>query len=142
MLIAGMGGISAKSLRGELESLKDFKKRVDNILKDLDGSEASQTKVRQQQVSRASFGGEFAEAQDLYAEYNRVHAQLTGLSGVLGQQIEAMGIAVHAADVGFGNMEEDTQRRFWELQDRATLHEQQSQQPGGAAREDDDQAVF
>lgn len=43
MVHADMGGISTRSLRGEPESPKDFEKRVDNILEDLDGSKASQS---------------------------------------------------------------------------------------------------
>ncbi|HZG05967.1 MAG TPA: hypothetical protein VE546_20720 [Streptomyces sp.] len=118
---------SSGGLKGELESLKDFKKRVDRILDDLESSPASPTKVKQQQVSRSSFGGNFAEADGLYREYNRVHAQLTRLSQVLGAQIEAMRIAVHGADVGFGNLEDDLKRRFWQLQNRAYDFQQEQQ---------------
>nr|WP_245770237.1 hypothetical protein [Streptomyces radiopugnans] len=120
----------ADKLKGELESLKEFKNRVDNILEELESSPASPTRVGQQEVKRSSFGGEFAEADGIYSQYARVHAQLTRLSGVLGDQIEAMRIAVHGADVGFGNLEDDLKRRFWELQTRT--HQQQhaaSKQP-------------
>ncbi|EST23091.1 hypothetical protein N566_26095 [Streptomycetaceae bacterium MP113-05] len=137
-----LGNVSAQQVKGELESLDGFKKRVDGIIKDLEGSKASQTNVRRQEVTRAAFGGEFAEAQDLYAEYNRVHTHLTNLSGVLGDQIEAMRIAIHAVDTGFTDMEEATQRRFWELQSKAQLHEQQSQKPGDQQRADDTKVVM
>ncbi|WP_344327106.1 hypothetical protein [Streptomyces macrosporus] len=131
----------AEGLKGELESLKDFKKRVDNILGDLEKSPASPTKIGQQEVKRSSFGGDFAEADGIYAQYNRVHAQLTSLSRVLGAQIEAMGIAVHGADVGFGNLEDDLKRRFWEIQDQALEHQQmraaEKQQPGDQKPKDE-----
>lgn len=118
-------GVPAEKLKGELESLKDFKNRVDNILEELESSPASPTRVGQQEVKRSSFGGEFAEADGVYSQYARVHTQLTKLSGVLGDQIEAMRIAVHGADVGFGNLEDDLKRRFWELQTRAHQYQQQ-----------------
>jgi hypothetical protein len=139
---AYLGNVTTKQLKGELESLGQFKNRVDGIIKELNSSKASQTNVRRQEVSRVAFGGEFAEAQDLYTEYNRVHTHLTDLSGMLGNQIEAMRIAVHAVDVGFTEMEADTQRRFWELQSQAQLHEQQSQKPGDQQRGNDDQVVM
>ncbi|MFD1832939.1 MULTISPECIES: hypothetical protein [Streptomyces] len=122
-------GVPTGKLKGELESLKDFKKRVDDILRDLESSPASPTRVGQQEVKRSSFGGEFAEADGVYSQYARVHTQLTRLSQVLGDQIEAMRIAVHGADVGFGNLEDDLKRRFWELQTRA--HQYQLEQAAG-----------
>lgn len=120
-------GVPTGKLKGELESLKDFKKRVDDILRDLESSPASPTRVGRQEVKRSSFGGEFAEADGVYSQYTRVHTQLTKLSQVLGDQIEAMRIAVHGADVGFGNLEDDLKRRFWELQSRAHQHQQQAE---------------
>jgi len=120
----GSGG----GLKGELESLKEFKKRVDNILSDLEKSKAAPSRIGQQEVSRSSFGGNFAEADDIYTEYNRVHAHLTSLSKVFGAQIEAMRIAVHGADVGFGNLEDDLKRRFWQLQGQAHQFQQEQRQ--------------
>ncbi|MCG3042350.1 hypothetical protein ACLIYM_05615 [Streptomyces fenghuangensis] len=119
-------GVPAEKLKGELESLKDFKNRVDNILEELESSPASPTRVGRQEVKRSSFGGEFAEADGVHSQYTRVHTQLTRLSGVLGDQIEAMRIAVHGADIGFGNLEDDLKRRFWELQTRAHQYQQQA----------------
>ncbi|GAA2397351.1 hypothetical protein GCM10010420_24050 [Streptomyces glaucosporus] len=118
-------GVPAGKLKGGLESLEDFKKRVGGILGDLEKSPASPTRIGQQEVGRSSFGGELAEADGVYTQNNRVHARPTGLSRVLGAQIEAMGIAVHGADVGFGNPEDDLKRRFWKLQGRALEHRQQ-----------------
>ncbi len=142
---AYMGNVTTQQIDGKLEDLEEFKTRVDGIIQDLNGSKASQSNIRRQEVSRAAFGGEFGEAQDLYTEYNRVHTHLTTLSGVLGDQIEAMRIAVHAVDIGFTEMEEDLQRRFWELQGRAQLHEQQAERPGAPGeqqREDDTKVVM
>ncbi|GAA4948029.1 hypothetical protein GCM10023238_12900 [Streptomyces heliomycini] len=48
--------------------------------------------------------------------YNRVHEELTALSRTLHLQIEAIGIAVKGAHVGFDNLEEEQRRRFWTIQ--------------------------
>ncbi|MET7360892.1 hypothetical protein ABZS76_20935 [Streptomyces sp. NPDC005562] len=72
-------------------------------------------------MSRTSFSGTgsaFPEADGLYKQYDQVHERLTSLSKMLGEQIDAMGIAVHGADVGFDNLEEGLRQRFWEIQAR------------------------
>ena len=121
-----MGNGGSKDLKRGAEALKTFKKRVDGVLQDLEDSKASRSKVSEQRVSRASFGGSggFAEADGLYTQYNRVHKELTELSQTLKDQIEAMQIAVHGADVGFDNLEEDVRRRFWAIQQRTAEREQ------------------
>ncbi|MEU9185084.1 hypothetical protein AB0D14_11065 [Streptomyces sp. NPDC048484] len=120
MLPADMGGGSGGAdLKVSMEALTTFKKRVDTVLATFEGSPGSSTKVGGQRISRASFSGEgatFAEATGLYAQYDRVHERLTSLSKTLGLQIEAMWIAVHGAEVGFGNLEEEQRRRFWAIQ--------------------------
>ncbi len=110
---------SGRDLKRGAEALTTFKKRVDSVLKDLAGSPAA--RVGDQQISRSSFSAgnaPFAEADGLFTQYNRVHTELTTLSQTLSDQIEAMQIAVHGADVGFNNLEEDVRRRFWAIQAR------------------------
>jgi hypothetical protein len=101
-----------------MEALKTFKKRVDTLLANFEGSAGSSSKVGDHRVSRASFSGigKFDEATALYTQYHRVHERLTSLSKNLGMQIEALRIAVHGADVGFDNVEEELRQRFWEIQ--------------------------
>ncbi|GGY01704.1 hypothetical protein [Streptomyces minutiscleroticus] len=113
-------GESGADLRRGLEALTTFKKRVDGLLKTLEGSAGSPTKVEAQRISRASFSGPgtFHEASGLYAQYNNVHERLVSLSKTLGLQIESMRIAVHGADIGFDNLEEEQRRRFWQIQTR------------------------
>lgn len=114
------GGVPAKDLKVEAESLQTFKTRVDGILRKLEGSAASQGKMAEQRVARTSFGGSsLGEADALYTQYNRVHDLLTNLSRTLSDQIEAMGIAVQGAKNGFQSLDDDVRRRFWELQTRA-----------------------
>ena len=119
---------STKNLKRGAEALKKFKKRVDTILSELEESPASKSKVADQRITRGSLSAgnaAFAEADGLFGEYNRVHTELTTLSQTLSDQIEAMGIAVHGADVGFNNLEEDVRRRFWAIQTRT--HERAEQ---------------
>ena len=120
MLPADMGGGGSADLRRGMEALTTFKKRVDGVLATFTDSAGSSTKVEAQRISRASFSGagQFGEASGLYAQYHRVHERLTSLSATLGLQIEALRIAVHGADIGFDNLEEEQRRRFWEIQTR------------------------
>ncbi|MGW8380902.1 hypothetical protein [Streptomyces sp. ODS28] len=114
----GNGGAS-RNLELSAGALGTFKKRVDGILRDLEESKASHSKVSQQRLTRdalAASNSPFAEADGLYHQYNRVHRELTELSKTLKDQIEALQIAVHGVQVGFGNLEDDVKRRFWEIQ--------------------------
>ncbi|MFI2368669.1 hypothetical protein [Streptomyces sp. NPDC018833] len=99
-------------------ALKKFRDRVDAVLADLEGGDGGTAKVAAERVTRASFGGNFAQAEDFYQEYNRVHKALVVLSKKLGDQIELLTIGVHAADVGYDNVDEDERRRFHEIQGR------------------------
>ncbi|MEV3894357.1 hypothetical protein [Streptomyces anulatus] len=115
------GGGGTGDLRRGVGALETFKKRVDALLTDFEGSAASKTKVADQKVSRASLSGpnaRFAEADGLYTQYNRVHSSLVSLSRSLGDQIEYLSLGVHAAAVGFDNVEDDIRRRFYEIQAR------------------------
>ncbi|WDG28273.1 hypothetical protein N7925_07930 [Streptomyces sp. CA-278952] len=115
------GGGGTGDLRRGVGALEKFKSRVDALLADFEGSAASKTKVADQKVSRASLSGpnaRFAEADGLYTQYNRVHSSLVSLSKSLGDQIEYLSLGVHAAAVGFDNVEDDIRRRFYEIQNR------------------------
>lgn len=115
------GGGGTGDLRRGVGALETFKKRVDALLTDFEGSAGSKTKVADQKVSRASLSGpnaRFAEADGLYTQYNRVHSSLVSLSKSLGDQIEYLSLGVHAAAVGFDNVEDDIRRRFYEIQAR------------------------
>ncbi|MGD9481653.1 hypothetical protein WDH52_00085 [Streptomyces sp. TRM70308] len=112
------------------ETLTDFKKRVDDILTRLSTSEAANSRLRTRNVPKSSYGTGFAEADDLALQYERVHDHLTNLSKTFGEQIEAMGIAVLGADIGFDNLEDDLKRRFWQIQNSTTLHHEEAQRAG------------
>lgn len=104
-----------------LEALTTFKRRVDTLLTEFEGSHGSPTKIADHQIARASFSAgtaAFPEADGLFTQYHRVHERLTSLSKSLGHQIEAMGIAVLGADIGFDNLDEEMRQRFAAIQSR------------------------
>jgi hypothetical protein len=102
-------------------ALRRFQKRVNVLLSELEGSDGGRTKLAAQTVSRASLSGgtaAFAEADGLYSQYNRVHQSLTSLSKSLGDQIQLLSIGVHAAEVGYDNVDEDVRRQYKAIKDR------------------------
>ncbi|MFJ4708329.1 hypothetical protein ACIP6I_26235 [Streptomyces anulatus] len=140
------GGGGTGDLRRGVGALETFKKRVDALLADFEGSAASKTKVADQKVSRASLSGpnaRFAEADGLYTQYNRVHSSLVSLSKSLGDQIEYLSLGVHAAAVGFDNVEDDIRRRFYEIQTRMEQEREKhakAEQPKTEQTNNDDQS--
>ncbi|MFD3916595.1 hypothetical protein [Streptomyces sp. NPDC058603] len=125
MLDASGGGGGGTSAGSDLEkgvgALKRFQTRVNALLTDLENGAAGNKKVAAHRISRSSFSGgnlPFAEADGFFTQYNRVHAELVKLSKSLGDQIEMLSIGVHAAEVGFNNVEEDLRQRFHTIQTR------------------------
>ncbi|WP_405753236.1 hypothetical protein OHA19_11075 [Streptomyces sp. NBC_00012] len=115
-MVAGPG-----DLRRGVGALEKFRGRVNTLLAELEGSAAGKSKIAAQTVSRAALSGQnacFAEADGLYTQYNRVHEELVSLSKSLGDQIEYLSLGVHAAAVGFDNVDDDVRRRFHEIQAR------------------------
>ncbi|MFH8338036.1 hypothetical protein [Streptomyces sp. AM6-12] len=108
----GTGG-----LKVGLEALKTFKTRVDGVLDTFERSPGAAKKVAMHTLAADSFCGHggFPEATGLHSQYTRVHDRLVTLSKSLTLQIEAMQIAVHGADIGFANLDDDERRRFHEI---------------------------
>jgi hypothetical protein len=119
-MVGGVSATRAADLEASGELLTAFVKRVDAVLRDLEGSAGNPTKVRAQGIRQGSLSGAsesaFPEAHDLYKQYDRVHQELTSLSKTLHLQVEATGIAVQGAAHGFDKLEEDQRRRFWAIQ--------------------------
>ncbi|NYV78099.1 hypothetical protein [Streptomyces sp. UH6] len=111
-------GAGAADLRRGVEALSSFKKRVDAVLDELNGSPANPNQVASLTLTREALaaGSAFGEAVGLYSQYARAHERVSSLSRTLGLQIEALQIAVHGADIGFDNLEEESRRRFHEIQ--------------------------
>ncbi|MFE2936152.1 MULTISPECIES: hypothetical protein [unclassified Streptomyces] len=126
-MVAGPG-----DLRRGVGALEKFQSRVNTLLGDLEGSAAGKSEIAAQTVSRAALSGQnacFAEADGLYTQYNRVHEALVSLSKSLGDQIEYLNLGVHAAAVGFENVDDEVRRRFYEIQ--ARLDKEQEKAHGG-----------
>ncbi|NJQ02225.1 hypothetical protein [Streptomyces zingiberis] len=113
------------------DALVNFRRRIDDLLKELESGDAGNAKVGLERVTRASFSGggmPFAEADGFFQQYNRVHRELVALSKSLGDQIELLRIGVHAADVGYDNVDEETRRRFHAIQTRLAEQRRETEQ--------------
>ncbi|MGV9291621.1 hypothetical protein [Streptomyces sp. NPDC003719] len=118
-MVGGVSAARAANLEVTGEALSTFVKRVDGVLTGLEGSPGNPARVGAQTIKPGSLAGNpsaFPEAHALYLQYNQVHEKLTSLSKTLHLQIEAIGIAVRGAHVGFDNLEEEQRRRFWAIQ--------------------------
>jgi hypothetical protein len=100
-----------------LEDLRTFKKRVDHLLDDLEGSEADPKKIGNDRLKPTQMGHGFAEASELVKAYTYVHDQLSTLSKTLADQIEAMSITLHIGRVGLSHVDIETQNRLLDLND-------------------------
>ncbi|WUG05013.1 hypothetical protein OG803_08855 [Streptomyces sp. NBC_00467] len=148
MVLEAEGGGGSTSGGSDLArgvgALKTFQKQINALLADFESGAAGKSKVAAQEVSRGSFSGTnmaFAEADGFFTQYNRVHSALTSLSRSLSDQIELMSIGVHAADVGYNNVEEELRSRFHTIQARLDAerkaHEQREKKPGDKGGEPD-----
>ncbi|OWA10380.1 hypothetical protein B9W62_10580 [Streptomyces sp. CS113] len=119
-MVGGVSAGRAANLEVTGEALSTFVKRVDSALRNLEGSAGDPTRIGAQRIKPSSLNSgsmaAFPEANALYLQYNRVHEELTRLSKTLHLQIEAIGIAVRGAHVGFDNLEEEQRRRFAQIQ--------------------------
>ncbi|MFG3112571.1 hypothetical protein [Streptomyces tendae] len=119
-MVGGVSAARAANLEVTGEALSTFVKRVDSALRNLEGSAGDPTHIGAQRIKPSSLNSgstaAFPEAHALYLQYNRVHEELTSLSKTLHLQIEAIGIAVRGAHVGFDNLEEEQRRRFAQIQ--------------------------
>jgi hypothetical protein len=112
----GGAPVARKALLVTHETLTKFKKQVDDALKALDTSPASNNKVSQQTLARATYGQGFAEADALATAYEQVHDNLKGLSKSLSDQLEALSLAIDCAHKGLTDTDEDQAERLRRLQ--------------------------
>ncbi|QHY98525.1 hypothetical protein SSPS47_25780 [Streptomyces sp. S4.7] len=118
----------ASNLERGVGALKKFQSQINTLLSEFEGGAGGNGEIAAQRVPRSSFSGpgKFDEAEGFSMQYERVHTSLIALSKSLGDQIELLSIGVHAADVGYDNVEEDLRYRFHSIQTR--LDEQREEQ--------------
>ncbi|MFC8827124.1 hypothetical protein ACFT9I_17490 [Streptomyces sp. NPDC057137] len=118
----------ASDLERGVGALKKFQSQINSLLSEFEGGAAGKGEIAAQSVPRSSFSGpgKFDEAEGFSKQYDRVHTSLISLSKSLGEQIELLSIGVHAADIGYNNLEDDLRYRFHTIQTR--LDEQRADQ--------------
>ncbi|GHA99292.1 hypothetical protein ACIQRS_00105 [Streptomyces termitum] len=135
-------------MAGDLErgadELEKFSRRVSAIVGELQTDVTAALKTDTNEVTRTSLGVgiPFAEADGFFAEYARIQTALVGLSKSLEGQVEMLRIGVHAASVGYDNVEEDLRLQFYSIKSRlnkerdTALEEQKQKQSGAPAQPD------
>ncbi|WP_409471625.1 hypothetical protein [Streptomyces sp. HC307] len=116
---------AAADVATELSSFTGFRKRVDELIRDLKGSEAGPGKVAQEQLVRHQFGGgdeAWMEAAGLFTAYETVIGELETLSKLLSDSMEGMGIAVLASHKGYRNIDLDIRDRMAAISAETTKH--------------------
>lgn len=116
---------AAVDVATELSSFTKFQKRVDDLIRDLKGSEAGPGKVGEAQLARHQFGGgggAWVEAAGLYAAYETVISELEKLSKLLADSMEGMAIAVMASHKGYENIDVDVRNRLAAISVGMTKH--------------------
>ncbi|MDH6144241.1 hypothetical protein P3T35_006280 [Kitasatospora sp. GP30] len=108
-------GVSAADLKVEVETLSEFKKKVDAMLQSLDESDAAEPKISQQSLDQGHVGTGFPDATNLLQAYNVVHQNLQTLSTTLSDQIQAMSIALNINMVGYTNVEDSQRQALWKI---------------------------
>ncbi|MFI2350143.1 hypothetical protein ACH492_24440 [Streptomyces sp. NPDC019443] len=135
--------VSAAKLVADMETMSDFKREVDKILVDLEGSEAAPEKVSADRLEPSHFGKpEFRESAYLYGVYSIVHDELEKLSKILALQVDGLSIAVQASQVGYENIDYDIRQRMRRLASEVQQQEQAQQnganQAGGGGSQSGD----
>ncbi|MFD3524912.1 hypothetical protein [Streptomyces sp. NPDC058653] len=120
----------ASDLERGVGALRKFQSQINILLSEFEGGAADKGEIAAQGVPRASFSGpgRFGEAEGFSKQYDRVHTSLISLSKSLADQLELLSIGVHAADVGYNNVEDDLRYRFHTI--RTQLHEQRKEYEG------------
>ncbi|MBT2383790.1 hypothetical protein [Streptomyces sp. ISL-11] len=116
-------------MAAELASLKVFRGRVDEIITTLGESEAAPTRITEGRLNQEHLGTGFTAAKVFYDIYHDVHADLTTLSQLLNDQIEALSVAVRDAHGGYANTDVDVRDRMWAIQNELKRHYDPSRDP-------------
>ncbi|MFJ5225694.1 hypothetical protein [Streptomyces sp. NPDC088400] len=149
-MIPFAGGVmAAQKIAAEFETMGQFKTKVDELLVELEESEASPDKVSGDRLLQSHLGTPaLKESAYLYGAYTIVHDELERLSKMLAMQMEGLSIAVQASRTGYESIDEDIRQRMRRLgQESRAYQQEQAQQAGaqqgdGGARPDDGKQGF
>lgn len=129
---AGVGAAVAQALRVEGETLTTFKKRVDDLLTQLEESKAAPRRIADGALPTGRLGS-FDEADALHASYTRVHSRLEQLSKMLALQIEGLVVTVDASEIGYHNLDDDIRDRLSRIRIEADKLIADEARPGARA---------
>ncbi|MEU6661020.1 hypothetical protein [Streptomyces sp. NPDC046821] len=127
-VIGGVGLVAAGAAADivtELESFTKFQQRVDELIRNLSGSDADSKKLGQEPLSRHQFGGgagDWGAAAGLFTSYQTVLTELQHLSKILSDSIEGMGLAVLASHKGYQTIDEDLRDRLQAIKTETKDH--------------------
>ncbi|MCX4981183.1 hypothetical protein [Streptomyces sp. NBC_00572] len=120
--VGGMAsGMRAQAVKYSADSMETFRKQVEGLIKELQGSGAGAGQLKADPVTRTQFGGggaAWGEAQGAYAAYDGTLSRLVELSGLLNDCLEGLGIAVVASKNGFEEMDDDIKRKMIDIHQR------------------------
>ncbi|MEV7567651.1 hypothetical protein [Streptomyces tanashiensis] len=114
-------GMRTQAVKYSADSMQKFKQGVEELITQLQGSDASAPKLKSEPVTRTQFGGggaAWSEAQGAYSAYNEVLGRLVELSGLLNDCLEGLGIAVVASKNGMEEMDDDIKRKMIQIHQR------------------------
>ncbi|WP_353479676.1 hypothetical protein [Streptomyces sp. ALI-76-A] len=134
-----VGAVTAATadVAAELSSFTEFRRRVDELIRELKGSQAGPGKVGEEPLARHQFGGgdgSFREASGLFTAYDTVITELETLSKLLSDSMEGMGIAVLASHKGYENIDLDIRDRMTAISTETTEHYGGGYDPGAPQR--------
>ncbi|WP_329120025.1 hypothetical protein [Streptomyces sp. NBC_01353] len=126
---------AAASLAVEVNELANLKNRVDQLLKDFQGSHAGPGKIAADWLDKGALAGEgFKEAEFLFSSYDVVREELLKFSKVLGLQMESMKIAIDFSKTGYENIDDDIRARMRSLNTQITDLQKREGDDGGDRR--------
>ncbi|MGW7249575.1 hypothetical protein [Streptomyces decoyicus] len=112
------GGGAGGSFEVDPEELAKLKRRVDDLLDRLKGSNADHRALSHRKIAPSSFGQGFIEAQGIADTYEKVLSQLETFSKVFGDQIETLSLGTEFIGRDYEAVDADVRNRLAAIQRR------------------------
>ncbi|MFC0598612.1 hypothetical protein [Streptomyces palmae] len=114
-----------KGFAKEVKTLKGFKSRIDDVLLKFADSPGAKKNLDSHGVPTTAFGSSSFNAAGILAGHvEKAHARLSELSQILGDQIEALGIAAVIAENNYEGVDAEQSARLKAIQERAERYYQ------------------